>query len=331
MIVSVGIVCGKCDWLNPVKSLKCDDCGASLSLDVVQKTPAAITVDATSAEGAMETQETPPTAAQQDAEGEPMEQARHYICKSCYSPVPGGHKFCGKCGTSAEDNEVWGEPNYFGDMQTPGKAKLILIKGEGMDGISYHLNSTEHVAGRVEGPILFTEDNWLSPKHANFYYDDSTLKVRDEGSANGVFFALHGKLTVETSTVFMAGEQVFRIEAVEPIENAPEEDETFFFASPHADISFRVIQILEGGGDGMMVNSKENVVTIGREGCDMNFPNDPYISGAHIQVEFSGGNLELTDLNSKNGTFVKISGEKELVHGDYIFLGRQLLRVEITG
>ena len=40
--------------------------------------------------------------------------------------------------------------------------------------------------------------------------------------------------------------------------------------------------------------------------------------------------LVLTDLDSKNGTFFKIEGEHELVHGNYIFMGRQLLRVEIT-
>ena len=27
-----------------------------------------------------------------------MEQARSYVCRKCYSPVPQGHKFCGRCG-----------------------------------------------------------------------------------------------------------------------------------------------------------------------------------------------------------------------------------------
>ena len=259
-----------------------------------------------------------------------MEQARHYICKSCYSQVPGGHKFCGKCGTATDADAAPKDPNFFGDMQTPGKAKLILIKGEGMDGISYHLNSTEHVAGRQDGPILFTEDKWLSPKHANFLYVDGALRVRDERSVNGVFLALRGPTEVFPGAVFMAGEQVFRVESVAPFSDDAEADGTFFFASPRTDSAFRVVQVLEGGGDGMVVCSRESVVVIGREGSDMNFPNDPYISGNHVKVELVAGRLMLVDLNSKNGTYVKISGEHELVHGDYIFLGRQLLRVEIT-
>ena len=29
-----------------------------------------------------------------------MEQARNYVCRSCSSGVPSGHKFCGRCGTA---------------------------------------------------------------------------------------------------------------------------------------------------------------------------------------------------------------------------------------
>ena len=260
-----------------------------------------------------------------------MEQARHYICKSCYSQVPGGHKFCGKCGTATEADAALTEPSYFGDMQTPGKAKLILIKGEGMDGISYHLNSTEHVAGRMDGPILFTEDKWLSPKHANFLYsEDGQLKVRDEHSVNGVFLALRAPVEVWPGAIFMAGEQVFRVESVAPFADEPEPDDTYFFASPRPEASFRVVQVLEGGGDGMVVCARNNIIVIGREACDMNFPNDPYISGNHVKVELIAGKLMIVDLGSKNGTYIRINGESALAHGDYIFLGRQLLRVEIA-
>jgi pSer/pThr/pTyr-binding forkhead associated (FHA) protein/ribosomal protein L40E len=333
MTVKAGTVCGKCDWLNPLAATQCEDCGHELALLRVQQSPDQPAGDAEqpAAVTAAEVDDSPPQAAQQGAEEEPMEQARHYICKSCYSPVPAGHKFCGKCGTPVpEESALAADASYFGDMQTPGKAKLILIKGEGMDGISYHLNSTEHVAGRVEGPILFTEDKWLSPKHANFVYEEGKLLVRDEDSTNGVFIALRGTESLQPGGVFMAGEQLFRVEEVAAYSDDAEGDGTYFFASPRVDSSCRVVQILEGGGDGMVVHAKDNEVIIGREGCDMNFPNDPYISGQHVKVELAGGGLKLVDLESKNGTYAKVEGSKELSHGDYVFLGRQLLRVEIT-
>ena len=80
----------------------------------------------------------------------------------------------------------------------------------------------------------------------------------------------------------------------------------------------------------MAYRPQSDVIRIGREGNDINFPDDPFISGHHAQVSFSDGRLTLTDLGSKNGTFVRINDEQVLEHGDYVFMGQQLLRVEIV-
>jgi pSer/pThr/pTyr-binding forkhead associated (FHA) protein len=71
-------------------------------------------------------------------------------------------------------------------------------------------------------------------------------------------------------------------------------------------------------------------ISIGREGNDIDFPIDPFISGNHARLSLNEGKLTLTDLDSKNGTFLRINGEYALKHGDYVFMGQQLLRVEIV-
>ena len=38
----------------------------------------------------------------------------------------------------------------------------------------------------------------------------------------------------------------------------------------------------------------------------------------------------LTDHESRNGTYVRLKAEKPLDHGDYLFIGRKLLRVEVN-
>ena len=110
----------------------------------------------------------------------------------------------------------------------------------------------------------------------------------------------------------------------------PEADQTYFYASPKRPSAFRVTQVLEGGMDGIVCCAQEDTVHIGREECDINFPDDVYLSPRHARVEMSGESLELSDENSQNGTYVRIRGERELSHGDYLFLGRNLLRVEVT-
>ena len=261
-----------------------------------------------------------------------MEQARNYVCKECSTPVPSGHKFCGRCGGSVPQEIVELQVRFFGAMQSPGKARLILIRGEGgIDGLSYSLQGTDHVAGRADAQILYHEDYWLSAKHANFVYRGDKLFVRDEGSANGVYVRLRQPVPLETGDLFLCGEQVFRLEATPKDTSGPDPDMTYFYSSPKRPSPFRVTQVLRGGYTGLVVCARENSISIGREENDLNFPEDVYMSGAHAKVELSPqGKYALVDVGSKNGTYVRIHGERELVHGEYLFLGKQLLRVEMT-
>ncbi|HLM72748.1 MAG TPA: FHA domain-containing protein, partial [Polyangiaceae bacterium] len=189
-----------------------------------------------------------------------MEQARNYVCRSCSSGVPTGHKFCGRCGTAVPPEILNAQVLFFGDMQNPAKAKLILIRGEGMDGLSFHLKAEQHIVGR-NGQLVFPDDPFVSPKHP----------------------------------------------------------------SP-----FRLTQILQGGAVGMTVCARGGSLQIGREGGDLNFPVDLYMSSSHCRLEEQGGKFFLTDLNSRNGTYIRIKTERELTHGDYLFIGRKLLRVELN-
>jgi pSer/pThr/pTyr-binding forkhead associated (FHA) protein len=224
---------------------------------------------------------------------------------------------------------------FFGQMQAPGRAKLILIKGEGVDGAAYVLTATEHLAGRVEGEILFPEDALLSPRHANFIYREGRLYVRDERSTNGVFVRIIRPQTVRSGSFFLVGEQLLRIEAVgDPRNPAPEADGTYFYGSPRRSSRMAVSQMLAGGQTGMIYRSRGDTMTIGREGNDVNFAEDPFISGRHARVqavEGAGGlQFQISDLGSKNGTFLRLREETALFHGDYVFMGQQLFRVEIT-
>ncbi len=260
-----------------------------------------------------------------------MDQAQHYVCTSCYTPVPLGHKFCGKCGTPTPFAEAGAQVKYYGAMQVPGKARLILIKGaDEMDGISYHLNADQHVVGRSDGVILFTTDPWVAPKHANFYYRDSALYVMDEGSQNGVFIRVREPVALSYGDSFAVGEQVFRFDAAIDATDQPDGEGTFYFHAPWEKKSFRVVQLIEGNAEGMQVHDKGGEITIGRDDCDMNFYDDEFISLKHLKIATVGPKFEMEDLGSKNGTFIRIKGEQKLEHGDYVMIGKELLRVEIV-
>ncbi len=258
-----------------------------------------------------------------------MDQAKNFVCRSCSTPVPLQHKFCGRCGAAVPPEILNARTQFFGQLQVPGRAKLILIRGEGIEGLSYQLNAEQHIVGR-SGQLVFPDDPFVSPKHANLFYKNNKLAVRDEGSLNGVFLRVRGTVDIGMGDYFLAGEQVFRVDGTPKPTDGPAPDGTYFYSSPKHQSPFRVVQILQGGAPGMCVCAKTGGLQIGREGGDLNFPSDLYMSASHCKLEDVAGKVTLTDLNSRNGTYVRIKQEKELSHGDYLFIGRKLLRVEIN-
>jgi pSer/pThr/pTyr-binding forkhead associated (FHA) protein len=358
----IGIVCGQCDHWSPLGATLCPECSNELGLIGPPRFTSPLPRPAPSvAEAPSKRAPVPPRPADPApalparspsarpvgrsgaysfalatksefadlSQEELMEQARNYVCRSCSSGVPTGHKFCGRCGTGVPIEILNAQTLFFGDMQNPAKAKLILIRGEGMDGLSFHLKAEQHIVGR-NGQLVFPDDPFVSPKHANFFYRDSKLVVRDEGSLNGVYIRVRGTIDVAPGDTFLAGEQLFRLDPMPRASDGQDPDGTYFYSSPKHPSPFRLTQILQGGAVGMTVCARGTTLQIGREGGDLNFPMDLYMSGSHCRIEEHGGKFTLTDLNSRNGTYVRIKSERDLAHGDYIFIGRKLLRVELN-
>jgi pSer/pThr/pTyr-binding forkhead associated (FHA) protein len=317
--MTLGLVCDACSAYNALGAPSCITCGAGLG--VSSAPPGRVT---------------PPVGSVKALSERP--------CPGCGAMVPAAHKFCGSCGKPMPKDEARTtggrqapKTMFFSVMQAQGRAKLILIKGDGYDGVSYVLSATDHIVGRSEGEILFPDDTLLSPRHADFVYRDGRLFVRDEGSTNGVFLRIRRPERLRSGSAFLVGEQLLRLEACPPESvPAPEPDGTYFYASPRRPARFILTQLLVGGASGMVFRARNDALVIGREGNDVNFPDDPFISGRHAQVVAldgpgdANGAFELTDLGSKNGTFLRVDGETALNHGDYVFIGQQLLRVEIS-
>jgi pSer/pThr/pTyr-binding forkhead associated (FHA) protein len=218
----------------------------------------------------------------------------------------------------------------FGGALQQARAKLTLIRGDGEDGVSFTLAGTDHLAGRGDCPISFPDDTFLSPMHANFRYANNQLVVRDEGSLNGVYVRISGTARIEPGTAVLVGEQVLIARPAPQPEDLPDTEGTYYSASMLRPATLEIVQQLKGGASGAVFRPTQPSVSIGREGNDINFPDDPFISGRHAQVSLAGAVLSVTDLGSRNGTFVRVTGEHVLKHGDYVFLGQQLLRVEIV-
>jgi pSer/pThr/pTyr-binding forkhead associated (FHA) protein len=335
--MDVGLVCDTCDFFNAMTAVTCASCGTSLSLGASKSQQRPVTgAPPSMGSGAVAVQATAAPSGALSAAPAPASGAPLRKCTNCGADVAVDFKFCGACGTRMDIPHApaqGGErkTQFFSAMQAP-RPKLILIKGDGLDGSTYVLGGTDHIAGRIEGELLFPDDPLLSPRHANFLYKDGKLVVSDEGSVNGVFIRISVPMALKAGDRFLVGEQLMQVDTP-PDEDAgvqPDAEGTHYFASPRTPVKLRLVQILRGGQTGRIYSTPGDTLAMGREGNDVNFPDDPFISGKHAQLKAGIGTITLTDTGSKNGTFLRVAKETPLDHGDYVFMGQQLLRVEIT-
>jgi pSer/pThr/pTyr-binding forkhead associated (FHA) protein/RNA polymerase subunit RPABC4/transcription elongation factor Spt4 len=343
--MDVGLVCDACSALTPIGVPQCARCGAAVALDPRPRTaskppsqtfgggpkcPKCATVIAGNQKFCPNCGHRMPAAgaaAQAGFDVETRVGPRPGGAVAGSGPIPQQAPSASKSGRSTL---------FFGGAHQSARAKLTLIRGDGEDGVSFTLAGQEHPAGRGECPISFPDDPFLSPTHANFLYRSAhagaptELVVRDEGSLNGVYVRISGTANLVSGATVLIGEQVLTIASAPMGEDLPDNAGTYYSSSMPRPASLQITQNLRGGTTGWVFRLDGESVVIGRENNDINFPEDPFISGRHAEIRITGNAISVTDLGSRNGTFVRVNGEQVLKHGDYVFLGQQLLRVEIV-
>lgn len=328
--MQLGLACHVCGQLNALAVQACSRCGTVLAPAVsaeagptpVHASPPPPGSEPASAPlpGAPPGGGTPP-AELEDLETRPQQR----FDPATGQPLPGAPDQAGPAGQA--------KTMFFGALQQqPVVPRLVVIKGEGGDGATYHLQGTTTTMGRNSGEVTFREDPFLSPVHAKFTSKTGRLFVQDLDSANGVFLRIKKPTPLHDGDYALVGEQLLQLQFRPFGDGSPNARGTYFYGSPRPAGQFKVVQHLAGGGLGRAVTADDGSLSLGREGNTINFPGDRFISGHHARIDISsdGDHVILTDTGSRNGTFIRITEAQELFHGDYLFVGQQLLRVEIA-
>lgn len=71
--------------------------------------------------------------------------------------------------------------------------------------------------------------------------------------------------------------------------------------------------------------------TIGREDADIAFPDDAFLSPLHAQLSVHGGEIQVRDLGSRNGTWSFMAEPHRLLDGDLLLIGSQVIRFRRLG
>jgi pSer/pThr/pTyr-binding forkhead associated (FHA) protein len=108
----------------------------------------------------------------------------------------------------------------FGSPASPRYARLGQRTVEGVTRDVYYVRKMETVLGRESGDVVFTEDPFLSRRHAAIRLladggdrpEDARFALVDLGSSNGTFLRIRNEVELLPSDHFRVGQQLFRVD-----------------------------------------------------------------------------------------------------------------------
>ncbi|MET0342057.1 MAG: FHA domain-containing protein [Polyangiales bacterium] len=103
----------------------------------------------------------------------------------------------------------------FGTPEAPRFARLVQYTTEGVGRDVHYLFRDETIIGRENGDIVFTDDPFLSRRHAALRVDQAAHRytLQDLGSSNGTALRIRGEHVLRDGDQFRIGRHLFRFEA----------------------------------------------------------------------------------------------------------------------
>ena len=100
----------------------------------------------------------------------------------------------------------------FGTPTRPAWGRLRQITPSGVTRDMHHLSRSEVVLGREQGDIVFSEDEFMSRRHAQLSLRGGRGRLEDLGSSNGTFIRLRGPQTLSSGDLIRLGDELLRFE-----------------------------------------------------------------------------------------------------------------------
>jgi pSer/pThr/pTyr-binding forkhead associated (FHA) protein len=117
-------------------------------------------------------------------------------------------------GTASENGTL-----LFGTPAAPRYARISQRTVEGVVRDVFHVRKAEMVIGRESGDVVFTDDPFLSRRHAILRVHGPLgsgtarrFTLADLGSSNGTFLQVHGEVRLRHGDHFRIGQQLFRFD-----------------------------------------------------------------------------------------------------------------------
>jgi pSer/pThr/pTyr-binding forkhead associated (FHA) protein len=222
--------------------------------------------------------------------------------------------------------QSWGSPAPRAAL------RLVLVDRDGQEGESFPLPPQGAEIGR-HGAIAFPSDPFVSPQHAKITPVEGGVQLADLGSRNGVYLRVSEPVAVYPGDYFLLGNQLLRLDRLETAwrEQPPDAHDVRGFGTPAKPPWAVLVRMCVGEIDDDRFHLRGTTITIGREAGEIVFPNDGYLSRAHARVRMdvqdNAMTVMLEDLDSANGTYLRIRGAVNVPYGGMFRVGDQIFRL----
>ncbi len=280
------------------------------------------------------------------------------FCAQCGAVIQDGHRFCGSCGAKYEENgessadfsrdnlDVSGprrsverlsfvkSRSYDVDISTRTVSWVLFhINDDGTLGERIPLNDGDNIVGHSSSRLL-SSDRYVSPKHLRLKCSESGVLVEDNDSLNGVFYRLSDEsMDLYDGDIFRIGEELLCLSlgnSSQPLLSNQTSETTELLGGEESD-GWGYLRVIMGAySEGSVYRLSQPSVSLGRTHANILFSKDGFVSGTHASLQPAGDHAILTDLNSSNGTFVRLKKPINVSSSAYILIGNQLLLIKQT-
>ncbi|MBC8074114.1 MAG: FHA domain-containing protein [Deltaproteobacteria bacterium] len=161
-------------------------------------------------------------------------------------------------------------------------------------------------------------DPYLDDWHASLASHGEGLMLHEAGSRGGVWMRLSAPRWLQGGDRFRIGQQFLAFDAVDGVDDR----------GRHGGAERGRIQcVADARRVGIAIAICDTTV-LGRAGTDVVLGDDPYVSVAHCRLAPIGDGVQLEDLGSSNGTWVRLRCGEVIPFGALVAIGRSTYRVE---
>ena len=188
----------------------------------------------------------------------------------------------------------------------------------------------EHLIIGRDGDVTVAGDEFISPKHARIGLDEAGAWIEDLGSLNGVWIRTQGPFELTVNDQFLIGMQVFQVlaanrEACQPVTDG---EGTRRLGTERSRSPFSLAQLAAGGTAVATFDVPRDGCKLGRRLGYFIISDDESVSTTHAWVApVSGDAVELRDLSTSNGCWIRVRKRRHLAAGDAVMLGRSAWKI----